>query len=625
MKFNYKEWSNRSKVVYKRTYARNDGNGLENWNDTIERVINGNCRLVKVPAKEKRALTNYFTNRKGTCAGRGLWYSGSPYHADLGGVAANNCWYLNGDDWNNLVIAMDLLMLGGGVGMSVEHRFVSKLPKIKKGVKVVHKKTNDAWIIVPDSREGWGQLIRKLLKAFFVTGKDLEYSTILIRGAGEKIKGFGGTASGPAPLIKCIDKMVEILKRREGKSLKPLDMADLLCCIAEMVVAGNVRRSALMVMGDCWDKNFLKVKRWDLGTIPSQRSNANYSIVCDDIADVHSSFWKSYEIGEPIGIINRKNMRKFGRMGELRKDNCVGVNPCAEATLENGEPCNLVEIALPNLKDANEFEDVARKLFRYAKRVTLESYHHDISDKIIKKNRRIGVGITGCLQAPHLFNPEVLDRVYQAIQDEDAKYSKELDVPLSIKTTVIKPSGTLSKVFDCYAGIHPDYSRYYINAIRFSADDPLVPLLRAAGHAIEPLIKLDGTLDHGTVVVNFYCKAPDNMPVADEEWDTWKQLEAVIMAQKYWADQSISVTVYYKKDEIPKLKEWLSKNLDSLKTISFLPHSDHGFKQAPLQAITKEEYEKAIAKIKEIDISQLENVNESLDTSDCEGGACPIK
>ncbi len=620
----YEGWSNRAKVIYKRTYARKD-NFLENWKDTVDRTIAGNCRHVAVSTEEVERLKYFFMNRKATPAGRGLWYSGSPSHAKLGGVAANNCWYLNGNEWENLVIAMDLLMLGGGVGMSVEHKYTSKLPRVKKGVEVVHSKSNDAWYIVPDSREGWCQLIRKVLKAFFVSGKPLEYSTILIRGFGEKIKGFGGTSSGPAPLITCVEKLTAILQARAGKKIRPLDMADMLCAIAEMVVSGNVRRSALIIIGDGWDKEFLRVKRWDLSQLPTQRSNANYSIVCDDVDDLHPSFWKSYEIGEPIGIINRKNMKKYGRMGEIRKDTAVGVNPCAEANLENGEPCNLVELCLPNFTSVEELEEAARLLFRYAKRVTLENYHHEVSEKVIKKNRRIGVGITGCLQAPQYFNPEVLDRIYKAIQDEDEKYSEELGIPLSIKTTVIKPSGTLSKIFDCSAGIHADYSRYTINAIRFGSDDPLVPLLKEAGHKIEPEIKLDGSLNHGTSVVDFYHKSPDHVPVADEDWDTWKQLDVLLMAQKYWADQSVSVTVYYTKKDIPLIKQWLKEHLSEIKTISFLLHSDHGFAQAPQQAITKEEYEKGIAKIKPIDLSELYEVYESIDASDCEGGMCPIK
>lgn len=620
-----KNWSNLAKVVYKRTYARKDFGKLENWQDTVERVIAGNVRNHNVSQNEIDRLRYFLLNRKAGPAGRGWWFSGAPSHARLGGVALNNCWAVSGDDWMNFVVAQDLLMLGGGVGMSVEYRFVSKLPRVKRNVVIKHKPAKDAEFIVPDSREGWNELTRRVLEAFFVTGKGFEYSTVCIRGAGEPIIGFGGTSSGPIPLINLVEKLCGVLSAREGRSVRPIDAMDILCSIGEMVVAGNVRRSAIIILGDPFDKEYLKSKRWDLGPIPTQRAMANLSVVCDDIEDLHPLFWKTYEQGEPFGIVNRSNIQNFARMGEKRKDTAMLVNPCAEATLEDGEPCNLQELALPNLNSVEEFEEAARLMHRWGKRVTTEKYHHEKSDSVVKRNRRIGTGITGCLQSP-LFTPETLDRVYAAIQDENRKYSKELGINESIRTTVIKPSGTISKVFDMngYEGIHAAYSRHYIQRVRFSASDPLVPLLASAGHKIEPVVRFDGTLDHNTVVVDFYEKAPEGSPVADENWDTWKQLDVLKMAQKHWADQSVSVTVYYRKEGIEQLKEWLGNNLKYLKTISFLCHSEHGFKQAPKEVISKAEYEKMSEKIQPI---QIDVVGDGFDLSgtECEGGACPIK
>jgi ribonucleoside-triphosphate reductase len=175
-----------------------------------------------------------------------------------------------------------------------------------------------------------------------------------------------------------------------------------------------------------------------------------------------------------------------------------------------------------------------------------------------------------------------------------------------------------------YEGIHAAYSRYYIQRIRFSATDPLIPYLTAAGHHIEPVMRFDGSLDHNTVVVDFYEKAPDGAPVADEDWTTWKQLDVLKMAQKHWADQSVSVTVYYRKEEIGQLKEWLSNNLKYLKTISFLCHNDHGFKQAPKEAISREQYEKLSADVTTLNVDDIGS-GDDLDGSECAGGACPIK
>lgn len=624
------EMSNLAAVVYKRTYARKDGGILETWPQTVERVIQGNIRGFDVPQEEVDQLRYLLLNRKAGPAGRGWWFSGAPAHQDLGGTALNNCWFVTGDDWENFVLAQDLLMLGGGVGMSVEHRFSSKLPRIKKDVKIVHKPTKDAWFIVPDSREGWCELTRRVLKSFFVTGKSFTYSTVCVRGYGEPIKGFGGSASGPIPLIAFVEKLQKILESRQGRYLRPIDVADILCAIGEMVVAGNVRRSAIIVLGDAYDKEYLKAKRWDLGEIPTQRAMANFSVVCDDTEDLHPLFWKTYEHGEPFGIVNRTNIQKYGRMGELKKDTAIGVNPCAEATLEDGEPCNLQELALPNLKDEEEFILAARLMHRWGKRVTCEKYSHDKSESVVKRNRRIGTGITGCLESP-LFSPDVLDRVYAALETENITYSKALSaelgytVPPSIRMTLIKPSGTLSKMFDVRGeGIHGGWSKYQIQRVRISSGDDLIPLLREAGHYMEPVMRLDGSLDHQTMVVDFYLESPDSLPTADAGWDTWKQLEVLKMAQKHWADQAVSVTVYYKKDEIAKVKEWLADNLKELKTISFLCHNDHGFKQAPKEAITKEQYEKLSAKVRPLNIDSI-GIGADLDSLECQSGVCPIK
>ncbi len=617
-----KEWSNLAKVVYKRTFSRNDTKP-EKWEDTLNRAIDANLKPgLKIKKDEKDKLLYYGLNRKATVAGRGLWFSGAPSHPKIGGAALNNCWVLTADDWYNFVIAQDLLMLGGGVGLTVEHRYVSKLPKIKKNVAVIHKLSKDADFIVPDSREGWLELVERTLESFFVTGRSFTYSTVCVRGYGEIIKGFGGVSTGAQPLIKLVDNLCSIMINREGKHLRPIDGADVVCCIGEMVKAGNVRRSAIMVLGDCWDKEYLKAKRWDLGLLPSYRSMANFSVICDDVEDLHPLYWKTYEAGEAFGILNRKNVQMYARMGERKKDTAIASNPCGEGLMEDKEPCNLQEIFLPNISNEREFVEAGKLMHRYGKRVTCENYHYEGIQEVVNRNRRIGTGITGCLQSS-LFTPRVLDNVYEEIQKESYEYSKQLNIPDSIRTTVVKPSGTLSLLGDTTPGIHPAYSRYYIRRVRFSANDKLIPILKASGHNMEPEIKLDGSLDHNTLVVDFYQTVGDNTPCADEGFDTWKQLDTLLMAQKHWADQAVSVSVYYKKEEIPQIKEWLTNNLKNLKTISFLCYNDHGFKQAPLEKITKEDFEKYSQNVKDIDIESIDN-GQMLDV-ECEGGVCPVK
>lgn len=623
--YNEQSWDALSKIVYKRTYSRKKEDGtMESWPDTVDRVIRGNTRLVKVDEKEQSELRDVMLSRKGIPAGRGLWQSGTETQKRLGGVSNCNCFFWTAENWEHFVYAQDYLMLGGGVGLSVEHKFVSKLPKLKRGVSIEHKNTFDAEFIVPDSREGWCELTRKILESFFVTGKSFTFSTKVIRGYGEPIKGFGGVASGPAPLLKFVEQLCTLLHSRAGKHIRPVDAADILCMTGQMVVAGNVRRSAIIILGDCWDKEYLACKQWKKGNIPNYRAFANFSVVCEDIDDVHPEFWKTYEYGEPFGIINRKNMQTYGRMGEEKPDTAIGTNPCGEICLENGEPCCLVEIPLMNIESEEEFFRVARLLYRYAKRVTMETYHNKITNAVVHENHRIGIGITGCLASP-LFNEKTLEECYKRLVREDQLYSLDLGVPESIRLTTIKPSGTVSKLLSQqgYEGIHPAYSRYFIQRIRFAADDKLIPILRAAGHPIEPQINFDGSLDHSTLVVNFYVAAPEGYPVADEDWDLFKQLQTVLMAQQYWSDNSVSVTVYYKKEQLDFLKTWLKDFLPELKSISFLLHSDHGFIQAPKEAISKEEYLRATSKLKPINFDDIISGEILLD--ECSSGACPIK
>jgi hypothetical protein len=423
-----------------------------------------------------------------------------------------------------------------------------------------------------------------------------------------------------------IEKLCSIMVAREGARIRPIDAADVVCAIGEMVVSGNVRRSAILVLGDAWDRDYLKAKRWDLGPIPTQRAMANFSVVADDAEhDLRPLFWATYEQGEPFGIVNRSAIQAFGRMGERSRDTATGVNPCAEACLEDKEPCNLQETNLAAIEGPDEFEEAGRLMHRWGKRVTCEDYHWEGCDKVVKRNRRVGTGITGCLENLELFSPDVLDRVYASIQEENISYAKELGINPSIRTTVVKPSGTMSKMMGASSeGVHPAYSRYFIQRIRIASNDPLIPRLRDSGHYMEPVQRFDGTMEHDTQVVDFYVKTPEGCPVADEGFDTWKQLEVLQMAQKHWADQAVSVTVYYKPEDLGKVKEWVTTHLDEVKTISFLRHSGHGFIQAPKQPITADEYDRLSSQVRPLADGELA-AGEAVDGLECSSGACPVR
>lgn len=624
-----KEWSNLAKVVYARTYSRKQEDGTtETWEQTVDRVIEGNVAKYRdteyLEANEEERLKFLLLNRKAMPAGRGLWISGTKTQETLGASGLTNCYVLSSEKWENFCIAADMLMLGGGVGMTVENKYTSKLPRIKRGVVITNQETNDADFIVPDSRQGWIALIGKILKCYFVTGKSFSYSCVLVRSAGEPIKGFGGKASGKRPLITFVEKLTTLLGGKEGRLLHPIDAADILCMIGEVVVAGNVRRSALLIQGDPYDKEFLKAKRWDLGNIPTYRAMANFSVNCSDVDDLHPAFWKTYEHGEPFGIVNISLANKYGRIGEEKKDYAVASNPCSEQIMESGGACNLTELFLPNIDNETELYEAARLMYRWAKRVTLEGYHQPLIDGTVKKTHRVGVGITGCLMSK-LFNEKTLSNVYKSIKEADVAYSKVLGVGESIRLTTIKPSGSISLLGDVTPGLHPSFSKHYTRRVRFASNDDLIPRLKEAGHLIEPVKRFDGTLDHETLIAEFPCKTPDGTPIADEDWDTWKQLDVVKMAGRAWTDSSASVTVYYKKEEIPRIKEWLQNNLSEVKSISFLCYNDHGFDQAPYEAITEEQYNKQVAKISPLSFDSVEFVDDLLSDLECQSGVCPVR
>ena len=337
-------WSTIGYLTYKRTYARrlNEDDvtsATEEFPDTIKRIVDAsNTQLgCNFSTEEQARLTRYFLELKGSVAGRFLWQLGTATVDKLGLSSLQNCAFTVVDKpVEPFVWAMDLLMLGSGVGYNIQKENVAKLPIVNADFKKpVRDNSAGANFIVPDSREGWVALLGKTLKAAFLSHKSgnqtFTYSTQLIRSKGAPIKGFGGTASGPEDLVWGIDKISDILERRAGKKLRPIDCLDIMNIIGAVVVAGNVRRSAQIAIGDADDVEFLLAKRWDMGNIPSWRAMSNNSVVCNDITDLHDFFWDGYEgKGEPYGLINLKLSRKIGRTGETQYPDAevMGYNPC---------------------------------------------------------------------------------------------------------------------------------------------------------------------------------------------------------------------------------------------------------------------------------------------------------
>jgi len=616
-------FNNLGYIVYKRTYARiKDDNTTEEWWETVARCINGAQKIGAGYNKEEaQRLFDHIFHLRCNFAGRMLWQLGTSTIDRFGANSLLNCWGVTIREPEDFCFVFENLMLGGGVGFSIRREDIHELPKIKKDVSIFHEHKKDADFIVPDKREGWVSLLQKVLDSFFITGKSFTYSTILVRGAGEPIKGFGGKASGPGALIEGMTNISGICNAREGKKLRSLDVLDICNIIGSIVVSGNVRRSAMIALGDPDDYLFLKAKRWDTGDIPNWRAMSNNTIYADDFSHISPLVWEGYQgNGEPYGFFNLPLSQQYGRLGDKIKDNAEVTNPCSEITLASYESCNLSELYLNNITSKKELIDCAKLLFKAQKAICAMNFIHEKTNKIVHKNMRIGVGVTGICQSPDKI--EWLDDCYNALRKFDKTWSKQRGHNQSIKITTIKPSGTLSLLAGATPGIHPGFSQYYMRTVRMSSTDSLVETCRDMGYKIEYAIGFDGVEDHSTVVVYFPCTV-DNATLA-KDMTAVNQLELVKKMQRVWADNAISVTVYYKKEELPDIQEWLNKNFnDNIKAVSFLLHKEHGFKQAPYIEIDETEYNDTLSRIKPL--LNNNSIGNDIESMECENGTCPIK
>jgi ribonucleotide reductase alpha subunit len=588
-------------IVYLRTYSRpiEFMNRNEMWPETIQRVINGAIDIgVPYTQKEAETLFDHMFNLRCSYSGRALWQLGTPLVQKLNAASLNNCYFVNIEKIEDFEFLFDHLMLGGGVGFSVERAKIHELPKVKSGVTITHERTNDADIIVPDSRTGWSRLLHSVLKSYFYTGKSFSYSTILIREFGAPLKTFGGTASGPGALIDGIEDIAKVMEARAGKKLRSVDVLDICNIIGRIVVSGSSRRSAQIAIGDPDDVLFMRAKNWSTGQVPAWRANSNNSIYADSWDEIMPEIWKGYDgSGEPYGLVNRKLARQYGRLGDKMPDPTIeGYNPCAEIALGDGESCNLATI----------FND---SMF---------------GKKIVTKNARLGQSVTGILQCSEE-QVSWLAPVYDYLREVDAEYSEKHNLPKSVRLTTVQPSGTLALLPGNTPGIHPAYARYYIRRVRFGAADPLVDACRRRGYTVKWDVGLDGREDHTRYVVEFPAESPEGAVLA-ADMTAVEQLEWVKKMQTEWADNAVSVTVYYRLEELPEIKEWLAANYtNGVKSVSFLLHSDHNFPLAPYEEINEAEYEKMISKIDFSVPLVLDASGTELDPSECATGACPIR
>lgn len=622
-------------VAYKRTYARNLANGkTEEFWQTVERVVDGvftiqkrYCAKNKLPWNQKKAqasaqrMYELMWEFKFSPPGRGLWMMGTDYVYKNGGSALNNCAFtstenINVDFAEPFAFLMDMSMVGVGVGGDC---------KGAGKITIKEPKVSDEVFVVDDTREGWVEGLRRLLKAYSGEGhmpKSFDFSKV--RAKGEPIKGFGGVASGPEPLAQMYDSVKEILNAKIGQKISSGDIVDIFNLIGKCVVAGNVRRTAEIMFGEPDDQEFIELKDPDKHKekLYSHRWASNNSIFAKVGMDYTKVADRTAKNGEPgyEWLENAQNYSRMGKLPDFKDYRAKGGNPCLEQTLEPYELCCLVETYPSNHETLAEWQETLKYAYLYAKTVTLVPTHNELTNSVMLRNRRIGCSISGITQAFTKFGRrnffKACDIGYNKIQEWDKLYSDWLCVPRSLKTTSIKPSGTVSLLAGVTPGIHYPIAEYYIRNVRFQVGSPLLDQLKEAGYHVEPDV-----YSKNTEVVSFPIKE-DFYSRGIEDVTIWEQMENVAQMQECWADNQISVTVTFNKNEAKDIKQVLELYETRIKGVSFLPKSEHGYKQAPYIPVTKEVFEKLGENLKKIKFTgDTHETTESYCTTD----ACEVK
>lgn len=622
------------------TYARRleEEGRLEEFWETLKRVVEGtftiqkkHCTSLGLPWKQYEAqisaqkMFEKMWNFKFLPPGRGLWIMGTEFIDKHGSLALNNCSFVSTHDIDikgakAFEFAMDALMLGVGVGFDTEgaDKLTIKYPK-------KYDKGERFKVIIPDTREGWVESLKVLLISFFEGKAYPEFDFSLIRPAGQPIKGFGGISSGPGPLKDMLNEISELLMEKVGEKLNSTDIVDIMNMIGKCVVSGNVRRSAQISFGHIDDEKYLTmkdpIKNGD--KLQNHRWASNNSVFCTPGTDYSKIIESIKKNGEP-GLIWLDNIKNYSRMNgfpDFKDQLCRGANPCMEQSLESFEACNLVETFPSNHENYEEYEETLKYAYMYAKTVTLINTHWPETNAVMLKNRRIGVSQSGIIDAfaKHGMRKIInwCEKGYEYLQKKDKQYSDWLCVPRSIKITSVKPSGTISQLPGVSPGIHYPHSKYYIRRVRVMQNSSLLPPMIEAGYEVE-----DDFYSPNTKVISFPVKE-ENYLKSKNDITLWEQMENAALYQRHWADNQVSITVTFRKDEEKDLTNCLTYFEDRLKGISFLPISDHGYKQAPYEEITEEKYNSMFKKIKPVDLSTCYDAPAG--EKYCSNDSCEIK
>lgn len=653
--FGYQDAAGNSvgEITFLRTYSRLKDDGTkETWPEVCERVINGmyslqkdHCKSNRLPwndtkaqASAKEAFDRMY-NLKWTPPGRGLWVMGTPLvNVQRNSAALQNCAFVSTIEMskNNpakpFAFLMEASMLGVGVG------FDDKGADKEFTIYAPGKTDSPAVIEIPDTREGWVASVATLLNTYLKSDQnEVVFDYKLIRPAGAPIKTFGGTAAGHEPLLKLHTHIRRLFDNRANEKLTRKDIADIGNLIGVCVVSGNVRRSAELLIGRIDDQDFLNLKNPEV--FPERNSydadapgwgwmsnNSVETAVGTDLSPIVEGIARN---GEP-GVIWMDVSRKYGRLADPvnNKDHRVaGYNPCAEQSLESYECCTLVETYLNRHESLEDYKRTLKFAYLYAKTVTLLPTHWEETNAIMQRNRRIGTSMSGVANFADIHGLPVLrdwmDAGYATIKDYDNTYSEWLGIRESIKMTTVKPSGTVSILAGESPGVHwTPGGKYFLRAIRFSNEDPMLPLFKMANYRVEPASESPTT----TSVVFFPIKSEAER--AERDVTIFEKMSLAATAQRHWSDNSVSVTISFDPDtEARHIGTVLHMYDGQMKSVSFLPSGNSTYPQMPYTQISEKEYDSSMGSLFPIDFSGVYGglAADAIGEAYCTTDSCEIK
>ena len=611
-------------------YARWTGEKRETWSETVDRYIDNIVKPLTGEDSYIKDIRDAILDLQVMPSMRSMMTAGPAAARD--NTCMYNCSYVAVDKPKRFDEAMFILLCGTGVGFSVERQYIQKLPEVPE--KIFKSETT---IVVKDSKEGWAKAYRQLL-ALLWSGEIPKWDVSKVRPAGARLKTFGGRASGPAPLVDLFNFTVDKFLNATGRKLTSIECHDIMCKIGEIVVVGGVRRSAMISLSNLSDDKMRHAKSGQWWENYGHRALANNSVAYTDKPDAETFMreWTALiesKSGER-GIFNRQaSQKQAAKNGRRNPDSDFGTNPCSEIILKNAQFCNLTECVV---RATDSIEDIERKV-KYATILgTIQSTYtkfpylsKDWADNT-EEERLLGVSLTGIMDNPLMTSAnaglaKTLEHLKNVAINTNAEWSERLGIPTSAAITCVKPSGTVSQLVDSASGIHARHSPYYIRTVRGDNKDPLTQFLIDQGVPNEPCVMKGDT----TTVFSFPQKAPAGA-VTRNDMTAIEQLETWLTYQRHWCEHKPSITVSVRDHEWVSVGAFVYEHFDEMSGVSFLPHSDHTYQQAPYQDCGATDYHELLELMPtEIDWSKLSDYEQEdntagMQTMACSGDSCEI-